>query len=65
MDPIDIFIGSEGTLGVITETELWLLPKPKSTFSGIVFFPVEGDLLGFVDHVRAAEHSEFPHDPII
>ncbi len=28
-DAIDLFIGSEGTLGVITEIELKLLKKPK------------------------------------
>ncbi|MEP6787799.1 MAG: FAD-binding oxidoreductase, partial [Acidobacteriota bacterium] len=38
LDAIDLFIGSEGTLGVITEVELSLLPKPEGFFSGIVFF---------------------------
>ncbi len=52
LDAIDLFIGSEGTLGVITEVELDLLPKPEGFFSGIVFFPVEADLLAFVDDVR-------------
>jgi D-lactate dehydrogenase (cytochrome) len=51
-DAIDIFIGSEGTLGVITEIELDLLPKPEGFFSGIVFFEKEGDLLHFVDEVK-------------
>ena len=40
MDPIDLFIGSEGTLGVIAEIELSLLPKPEGFFSGIVFLNV-------------------------
>jgi D-lactate dehydrogenase (cytochrome) len=51
-DPIDLFIGSEGTLGVIVEIELSLLPKPEGFFSAIVFFEKESDLLGFVDVVR-------------
>jgi D-lactate dehydrogenase (cytochrome) len=52
MDPIDLFIGSEGTLGVIVEIELALLKKPEGFFSGIVFFEHESDLLGFVDEAR-------------
>ena len=52
LDPIDLFIGSEGTLGVIAEVELSLLEKPKGFFSGIVFFENENELLGFVDEVR-------------
>src|SRR5580765_7928566 len=52
LDAIDLFIGSEGTLGVITEIELALLPKPEGFFSGIVFFGKEDDLLRFVDEAR-------------
>ncbi|MER3430735.1 MAG: FAD-binding oxidoreductase [Blastocatellia bacterium] len=52
MDAIDLFIGSEGTLGVIAEVELRLVPRPAGTFSGIVFFPAESDLLSFVGEVR-------------
>ena len=52
MDVIDLFIGSEGTLGVITEIELSLLPKPRGFFSGIVFFKRPEDLMWFVDEVK-------------
>ena len=52
MDAIDLFIGSEGTLGVITEIEFSLLPKPEGFFSGIVFFANENNLLKFVSEVR-------------
>ncbi|MCY7376218.1 MAG: FAD-binding oxidoreductase, partial [Pyrinomonadaceae bacterium] len=52
-DAIDLFIGSEGTLGVITEIELEILPKPQAFFSGIVFFENETDLLNFVGEARA------------
>lgn len=51
-DAIDLFIGSEGTLGVVTEIELKLLPKPKGFLSGIVFFKDEKDLLDFVSEAR-------------
>ena len=53
VDAIDLFIGSEGTLGAITEITLRLLPKPEGFFSGIVFFPKQEDLLAFVNEVRA------------
>jgi D-lactate dehydrogenase (cytochrome) len=52
MDLIDLFIGSEGTLGVIVEAELKLLPKPEGLLSGVVFFEKEADLLAFVRDAR-------------
>lgn len=52
MDLIDLFIGSEGTLGVIVEVEVRLLPKPKGLLSGVVFFKAEDHLLGFVSEAR-------------
>src|SRR5437879_2186166 len=52
MDVIDLFIGSEGTLGVIVEVEVKLLPKPQGLLSGIVFFESESELLAFVSEVR-------------
>jgi D-lactate dehydrogenase (cytochrome) len=52
MDAIDLFIGSEGSLGIITEIELSLLPRPEGFFSGVVFFADESDLLSFVDAVK-------------
>lgn len=53
MDAIDLFIGSEGTLGVICEVETRLLPKPEGLISGIVFFVDEADVLALVANVRA------------
>ena len=52
MDLLDLFIGSEGTLGVVVEIEVSLLPKPEALLSGVVFFSAEGDLLAFVQAVR-------------
>jgi D-lactate dehydrogenase (cytochrome) len=52
MDLIDLFIGSEGTLGVILEVEAKLLPKPEGLLSGVVFFKSEEHLLGFVREAR-------------
>ena len=53
LDAIDLFIGSEGSLGVITEIELSLLPKPEGYFSGIVFFNQHERLLAFVDEAKS------------
>jgi D-lactate dehydrogenase (cytochrome) len=52
MDVVDLFIGSEGTLGVVLEAELRLLPKPSGLLSGVIFFSAEADLLSFVRTVR-------------
>jgi D-lactate dehydrogenase (cytochrome) len=53
MDAIDLFIGSEGTLGVVVEASLKLLPRPEGLLSGVVFFEKEDDVLGFVSEARA------------
>lgn len=47
MDLIDLFIGAEGTLGVITEIEIGLTKKPKNIMSLLAFFPSERDSLNF------------------
>lgn len=53
MDLIDLFIGAEGTLGIITEVELRLAPKPYGIFTGLAFFLSERDAVGFVRRARA------------
>ncbi len=58
LDAVDLFVGSEGTLGVIVEAELALLPKPEGFFGGIVFFAGEADLLGAVDEIRSEARAE-------
>jgi FAD/FMN-containing dehydrogenase len=52
MDYCDLFIGSEGTLGVVTEAELGLLPAPGEILGGVVFFPDEESALEAVDRWR-------------
>jgi FAD/FMN-containing dehydrogenase len=53
MDWIDLFCGSEGTLGVITEAHLRLLPLAPAVLAGVVFFASDDAALDAVDHWRA------------
>ena len=52
MDAVDLFIGSDGTLGVITELELALMPVPAVTWGVSCFFPNEEAALDFTVAAR-------------
>jgi FAD/FMN-containing dehydrogenase len=51
-DPIDWFIGSEGTLGIVVEAELALLPLPAHVVGLAIFFKSEKEALNFVVATR-------------
>lgn len=53
MDWIDLISGSEGTLGIVLEAELELLPWPKNLLNGIVFFASDDDCLRAIDAWRS------------
>jgi glycolate oxidase len=53
-EPLDWFIGSEGTLGVILEAELSLLPLPAAVTGLAVPFTRDGDALDFVVAARTS-----------
>jgi FAD/FMN-containing dehydrogenase len=55
-DPVDWFIGSEGTLGVVLEAEFALLDKPEQVMGLAMPFPTEERALAFV--VAARESVE-------
>lgn len=57
-DPVDWFVGSEGTLGIVVEAELALLPLPQQTLGLAVPFRNESDALAFV---VSARHSRDVH----
>ncbi|MDL2289620.1 FAD-binding oxidoreductase, partial [Clostridia bacterium OttesenSCG-928-F22] len=52
MDAIDLFIGSDGTLGVITQIEIALRPLPKTIYGAICFFRTEEQAVEFVIKAR-------------
>ncbi len=52
MDYLDLFVGSEGTLGIVTEAELQLLLAPEELFTGVVFFDSDESALAAVDGWR-------------
>jgi FAD/FMN-containing dehydrogenase len=54
MDWVDLFIGSEGTLGMVTQAELKLLPPRGELLSGVVFFESEEAAFDAVERLRGA-----------
>lgn len=52
MDAIDLFIGSDGTLGITTSVELSLLPMPAVIWGVTCFFSQEADAVRFVCALR-------------
>lgn len=52
MDFIDLWIGSEGTLGAITQIELALHKKPSTVMGAIVFFAKESSAIHFTEEIR-------------
>jgi D-lactate dehydrogenase (cytochrome) len=52
MDLVDLFIGSEGILGVVTEARLRLAERPKNVISDIAFFADDAAALKFADWLR-------------
>jgi D-lactate dehydrogenase (cytochrome) len=57
MDATDIFIGSEGTLGIITKIKLKLLPQPEDTISCVLFFDNDISALNFLEEARDTSYQ--------
>lgn len=53
----DIFIGSEGTLGIVTEAWLKLLPLPKSRTAALAFFKSDTEAFKGVGKILRANLS--------
>jgi FAD/FMN-containing dehydrogenase len=52
---IDLFAGSEGTLGVVMEATLQLLPAPADVLAGVVFLPSDQAALDAVESWRGLD----------
>ena len=64
MDAIDLFIGSEGTLGVITKIKIKLLPNPEKIISCVVFFESEENALDFIQKAREISYTSRAYNNI-
>ena len=53
-DPVDWFVGSEGTLGIVVEAELSLVERPEATVGLAIPFGSLDQALGFVVAARDA-----------
>jgi FAD/FMN-containing dehydrogenase len=61
MDWVDLFAGSEGTLGVVTEARLRLLPAPKAVLAGLIFFPEDDAAVDAVEKWRESSARMFEY----
>lgn len=68
MDWIDLFTGSEGTLGVVIEADVTLLPNPAELLNGIIFFPSDEAAHNALEKFRAIPNLrmlEYVDDPAL
>ncbi|MFW5857760.1 MAG: FAD-binding oxidoreductase [Planctomycetota bacterium] len=64
MDLVDLFIGSEGTLGILTELEVRLTPAPPEILGLVAFLPDEDAALRFVRSLRGQGEAPLPERPL-
>jgi FAD/FMN-containing dehydrogenase len=52
MEWVDLMVGNEGTLGIVTEAELQFLPAPGERLGGVVFFRSDDAAMDAVERWR-------------
>ena len=57
MDWLDLFIGSDGTLGIFTRIRLKLKVSPFSFISGVLFFDKEEECWNLVDLIKKSNNK--------
>ena len=60
MDLVDLFIGSQGTLGIISELELELMPAPKHLWGMTAFFLEDERALAYVRALKGRSGPGVP-----
>ncbi len=63
MDLIDLLIGAEGTLGVVTEIEIGLIQAPEQILALVIFFAEEIHSWSFVHEARLLSRMSAHIDP--
>ena len=61
MELIDLFLGSQGTLGIISELEICLMDAPKLMWGVTAFFP---DDYTSINYVRVLRGEQLPGMPV-
>lgn len=56
-DLIDLFIGQEGTLGLVSQIEFELNEAPETSLTGMIFFAEETKALDFADKLKSRSYQ--------
>lgn len=62
MHSLDLFIGCEGTLGIVTKAKIKVLPKPTNVLGLIIFFDDLTNAFEFLDSTRNLSRLTFDEE---